>query len=173
MLSFWTSLAEEIGTPVLVGTILSKSDYEVDLFKEFVIVNGILGAIDGGWTHETITNMITQILLSLAVTWLSLEHSASTILPIPTSPPCRKSTWQAVLWPLFLLMLYGSGSRSLLHLVSAKWLLFVRNYIHCSLGCHHTPLRQIKAITRNFYPLDTARKQIKGLFPAWFFAFWR
>jgi hypothetical protein len=68
MLSFWTSFAEEIGTLVLVGTILSKSNYEVDLFREFVIVNGILGAIDGGWTHEVITDMITQILLSLAVT---------------------------------------------------------------------------------------------------------
>ena len=87
MLSLWTSLAEEIGTLVLVGTILSKSNYEVDLFKKFVIVNDILGAIDGGWTHEAITDMITQILLSLAVTWLSLEHSASTILP--TRPPLR------------------------------------------------------------------------------------
>ena len=111
MLSLWTSLAEEIGTLVLVGTILSKSNYEVDLFKEFAIVNGTLGAIDGGWTHEAITDMITQILLSLAVTWLSLKHSASTILSTPTSPPYRKSIWQAVLWPLFLLMLYGSGTR--------------------------------------------------------------
>lgn len=111
MLSLWASLAEEIGTLVLVGTILSKSNYEVDLFKKFVIVNDILGAIDGGWTHEAITDMITQILLSLVVTWLSLEHSASTILSTPTSPPYRKSTWQAVSWPLFLLMLYGSGSR--------------------------------------------------------------
>jgi len=93
MLSFWASLAEGMGTLVLVGTVLSKSNYEVDPFKEFVIVNGIFGAIDGGWTHEAITDMITQILLSLAVTWLSLKHSASTILPTPTSPPCRKSTW--------------------------------------------------------------------------------
>jgi len=69
MLGFWTSLAEEIGTLVLVGTILSKSNYEVDLFKEFIIINGILRAIDGGWAHEAITDMITQILLSLAATW--------------------------------------------------------------------------------------------------------
>lgn len=48
MLGFWTSLAEEI---------------------EFIIINGILRAIDGGWAHEAITDMITQILLSLAVTW--------------------------------------------------------------------------------------------------------
>lgn len=86
MLSFWTSLAEEIGTLVLVGTILSKSNYEVDLFKEFVIVNGILGAIDSGWTHEAITDMITQILLSLAVNLaffgaLSVNHTPNPDLP--------------------------------------------------------------------------------------------
>ncbi|OCL08318.1 hypothetical protein AOQ84DRAFT_222009 [Glonium stellatum] len=100
MLGFWTSLAEEIGTLGLVGTILSKSGYEVDLFKEFVIVairprsgllNGVLGAIDGGWAHEAVTDMITQILLSIFDGYLaffgalSANHTSN-----PDVPPITK-----------------------------------------------------------------------------------
>ncbi|KAH0552847.1 hypothetical protein GP486_006952 [Trichoglossum hirsutum] len=74
ILGFWGSLGLDIGEIVIVGTLLSRVGYQVDIFKEFVIwsvrprsafLNGVLGAIDGGWTHDAITDMVAHILLSI------------------------------------------------------------------------------------------------------------
>ncbi|KAH0545404.1 hypothetical protein FGG08_000545 [Glutinoglossum americanum] len=100
ILGFWTSLGLDVGEIVIVGTLLSKVGYQVDIFKEFVIwsvrprsafLNGVLGAIDGGWSNEAVTDMVANILLSIFGGYLAFFGA---LCANHTTNPMRPLVWK-------------------------------------------------------------------------------
>jgi hypothetical protein len=100
-LGFYWSLASEICSEVIiVGVILSRAGYQVDMLKQFVIFairpraaffNGVLGAIHGGWTHDGITGMIIQTLLSIFGGYLAFFGA---VTATHTTDPTRPALWR-------------------------------------------------------------------------------
>lgn len=101
VIGFWTSLAFDIGEVVIVGNLLSRIGYQVDIFKEFVIwavrprsafMNGVLGAIDGGWTNPALIDMVSHIILSIFGGYLAFFGALSAN---HTADPARPGYWKA------------------------------------------------------------------------------
>ena len=108
-LNFWWSATTEILEEVIiVGVLLQKSGYRVDLFKNFVIIairprasffNGVLGAIDGGWTQGAVIDMTMQVLLSTIGGYMALLGALSANATISIAYP---SWWKVYIAGGFL-----------------------------------------------------------------------
>jgi hypothetical protein len=104
VIGFWASLAIEIlEDVVMVGLILSKQGYQTDMMKNFVIFairprpaffNALLGYYDSGWAPGGLTDMVTQIILSLFGGYLALFGAISAT---HTTNPMRPNWWKAYL----------------------------------------------------------------------------
>ncbi|ORY09831.1 hypothetical protein BCR34DRAFT_602554 [Clohesyomyces aquaticus] len=103
-LGFWTTIAKDIcENVVLVGIVLQRQGYQIDLLKTFVlfsirprgaVFHALLGYIDGGWGPDGMMDMIAQILLSIFGGYMALFGA---IGANHTLDPSRPIWWKTYL----------------------------------------------------------------------------
>jgi hypothetical protein len=103
-LGFWATIAKDVcENVVLVGLVLGKQGYQIDMLKNFVLFtirprgaffHALLGFVDGGWGPDGLIDMIAQILLSIFGGYMALFGAISAN---HTKDPSRPWWWKTYL----------------------------------------------------------------------------
>jgi hypothetical protein len=153
---------------VIVGVILARQGYQVDLMKNFVIFairprpaffSGLLGYVDGGWAHDGLVEMLMQILLSIFGGYLALFGAISAN---HTADPSRPGFWKAYmaggiiasLVTDFIWIYFSLICNALVLICCGQWKPVVYLCIPPAKLIWFTltsPLKQLKIILRNAY----------------------
>ncbi|KAF2873965.1 hypothetical protein BDV95DRAFT_317987 [Massariosphaeria phaeospora] len=99
----WATIAKDVcENVVLVGVVLQRQGYKIDLFKNFVMFSvrprgaffhALLGYIDGGWGPDAMIDMIAQILLSVFGGYVALFGAVSANHTLDPSRPLWWKTY--------------------------------------------------------------------------------
>ncbi|KAF2194682.1 glycosyltransferase family 90 protein [Zopfia rhizophila CBS 207.26] len=180
-LAFWTTIAADISeNVVLVGVVLSRQGYQIDMLKNFVLFSvrprgaffhALLGYIDGGWAHDGLIDMIAQVLLSIFGGYMALFGAISANHTLDPSRPLWWKTYLAggamasivtdFLWlyvsaiGISLALICCGGLVALAYLVTIPAVL---GWMMLIVG----PFKEIKIMLQNIYNLIRRRERCQN-----------